>query len=187
MRVDYDSFLTEIRRFVANQDSGFIRVLRGSGQRVITIGVMEGEIVAVSYGTTRGQPALDKIRELESGTLHVQRTKFRSVDTDLPSTQAILSLLDGAGDLVPSSGASGVAGRFIDKTSIADRVLPLLRQYIGPMADFVWDDELATLSDPLPSTEVQAFISVLGDNIKDPRKRKHFVEEALKVLPGDAR
>ena len=72
MDIDYDGFLTEIQRIVSKQDSGIIRVLQGIGKPVITIGVLEGKIVSARFGSVRGSSALEKIREIENGTLHVK-------------------------------------------------------------------------------------------------------------------
>lgn len=185
MNVDSDLLLTEICRFVVKRDSGIIRVLRSGREPMITIGILGGRIVTARCGTIRGRAAIDKIRAMEDGKLHVQYTKFHTVDADLPETGEILSLLGGTEGLEPVEPASlepEIDGRFVDKAFLSDGVLPMLRRYIGPMADFVLDDELAALSDPLPSTEVPAFITKLADNIKDPDKRGRFEEDALGTL-----
>jgi len=97
MDIDYDGFLTEIQRIVSSQGSGIIRVIQGTQKPVVTIGVLEGKIVSARFGAVRGSSALEKIQEMENGTLHVQSVKFRSMDEDLPGTKEILSLLGCGG------------------------------------------------------------------------------------------
>ena len=187
MDIDYNGFLNEILQLVTNLGNAVVRVIRGGGEPLITIGVLEGRIVTVTCGPSRGLPALPRIREMVRGTLHVQHVKPRSMDPDLPGTDEVLSALGCSGVGVTPISATSVSAQGIGKALILNELPPLLSDYIGPMADFVCDDDLSTLKDQLSSAEVRQLITLLAANVKDPTKCQSFQTEAQQALLGSDR
>lgn len=187
MNIDYNGFLNEILQLVTSRGNGVVRVIRRSGEPPITIGVHEGAIVNVACGLYRGLPAIPRIREMVRGTLVVQHVQPQTVDSDLPGTDDLVAALSGSGAGESPISATSVDTQAISKTVLLNELPTILSRYIGPMADFVCDDEISPLRAQLAPTQVQELVTLLAENVKDPTKYRNFKEEALHALLGSGR
>lgn len=184
----FDQLLDLLTELVDTHKSGTL-FIRSACNHVITIGLDKGRINALFYGAKRGQNALHLINQISSGSYKFETNNLVGVNQELPSTSEILNLLR-AGSIgspateltsAPEQKPVGISKEKRDR--LCRQLKELLNEYLGPIAQMVVDDALATSGEFYATPkQAQDFIDELAMDIDNANEVEAFRNKAYEVF-----
>ena len=188
---DYLSFsqlLDLLTELVDARQSGTL-FIRSDSNHIITIGLDKGHIIALLYGAKRGNNAIPMIRQIHSGSYRFESDVLSGIHQELLSTPEILNRLrsgDGNEPLNPvvhetSLTSGGISRQKRDR--LCRQLKELLGEYLGPIAQTVFDDAVAESGAFYATPEqAKAFIQKLTQDIDNPKEVEEFRDKAFEVF-----
>lgn len=185
----HDQFLTMLKHLVDRDYSGTVFV-RTENNRLAIIGIREGDIVYLSYGTKRGVDAIPLMREIDGGTFRITKSTNAFSPCVLPDTGDVLSLLQASEQVVhqtvhelkhgtaePNHGAADMA---TDMEEIGKGLCLLLGEYMGPIAQVICQEQLEELGRAPTHNDLRSIITRLSREIDEPAEAQAFVHRAYR-------
>jgi hypothetical protein len=163
--------------------------IRSDSNHVVTVGLEKGRIIALFYGARRGTNAIPLICQIGAGSFRFESDVLSGVHQELPATSGILNRLRARDDIKPAhpavSGAppagSGISREKRDR--LCRQLQELLGDYLGPIAQMVFDDAVAESGAFYATPEqAKAFIHKLTLDIDNPREVEEFRNRAFEVF-----
>ena len=168
-RISLSQLVTELKRMCQKGDSGKLYVSTNKNT-FSQIGLKEGKIVAISYGSKKGTDALDALVEIESATIvFMPVSTYAEESMALPPNEDIFNRLNAASPVVASPDPVAELPQ-----EFKEKLQQTLANYIGPMANTVCAQVLPTTSD------IHAAITALAAQIPDSERARAFQTESLK-------
>ncbi|MGD8588397.1 MAG: DUF4388 domain-containing protein [Chromatiales bacterium] len=184
----FSHLLDLLSELVDERKSGTL-FIRSDSNHIITLGLENGRITALFYGAKRGQNAIPRICQINSGSFRFESDLLSGVHQELPSTPEILNQLRSR-DSVESSDPAGIvkpgASNGISREKrdrLCRQLKELLGNYLGPIAQIVLDDAVAESGTFYATPEqAKAFIHKLTLDIDNPGEVEEFRDKALEVF-----
>jgi hypothetical protein len=163
--------------------------IRSDTNHVVTVGLEKGRITALLYGAKRGSNALPMIRQIHSGSYRFESGMLGGIHQELPSTPEILDRLrsgEASEPLNPIvneslSASGGISSQKRDR--LCNQLKALLGEYLGPIAQMVFDDAVAESGAFYATPEqAKAFIQKLTQDIDNPKEVAEFRDKAFEVF-----
>lgn len=184
----FSQLLELLTELVDERRSGTL-FIRSEANHVITIGLEEGQIIALLYGAKRGQNAIPLICQINTGRYRFESDVLSGIHQELPTTPEILNQLRSR-DSIPAANevlrdtiptGSGISTEKRDR--LCRQLKELLGNYLGPIAQMVFDDAVAE-SGAFYATpdQAKAFIQKLTLDIDNPREVEDFRNKAFEVF-----
>ena len=179
----YPQLLEVLRQHVSGRSSGTLYI-RTDCNHAVSFALDSGRIYAVYYGPRRGRNALNSISGITGGTCHFESLQLSTAPQDLPSTPEILGLISVAReDRTGSPLEAGKAADTEQKTRVCFELKQLLRNYLGPIADMVFEDALAENEHYCTTHEsARMLIDRLADDIEDSAETAQFSQRANAIV-----
>jgi hypothetical protein len=191
-----DAFIVKDRRDLggiladlsARQTSVYLQVVRKTGA-FIGIGMLEGMIVYLKCGSAEGKDVLPILGQLGVGdrilrwsprpnqvspTLPDMAEVFKALATEMPAAAGVSFGAMAATPAEPRLDARGG----IESGQFSQAILPLVRQYLGPIADLILDEALQAYPRRILQEDATKIIRALARNLRDVRQAQEFVVAA---------
>jgi hypothetical protein len=186
--LNFSQLLDLLTELVNTRQNGTLFV-RSDSNHIITVGLEKGSIIALLYGAKRGRNAIPLIRQIRAGSYRFEADLLVGFQQELPPTTDILNQLRTG----ESSQPANPVGRGPMRASIGisrekrDRLCrqlsELLGNYLGPIAQMVFDDALAESGAFYATPEqAEAFLHKLTEDIDNPREVEEFHNKAFEVF-----
>jgi len=164
--------------------------IRSDDNHVITVGLEKGRINALFYGAKRGRNAIPLISQINTGSYRFESGVLTGVNQELPATPEILNLLRMRESSVPGAPTHSTpathAGSAIShekRDRLCRQLKELLGDYLGPIAQMVFDDAMAESGAFYATPEqAKAFIQKLTLDIDNPKEIEDFRNKAFEVF-----
>ena len=179
--LDYRELVGEVRRLCSQGQTGSVFITT-SDNHAVRFALQDGTIIAVSFRQQTGLSALVAIQRIGRGRLkYSEEVLHRQPQPDLPPTHEVLLMLNGESvdPAEPPAQAPPPAAR--EELARSRGIIEAeLAEYLGPMAELVCADHLATAS------SVNDLVEQLAREIHDAVKAGRFkarVRERLAAIP----
>ncbi len=179
--VDYPQFVARLRTLVQQGASATLRMVTDD-HHFVNVGLQNGRIVSLFHGPHRGARAMQHMRRIRSGGLSLLPEQEMQPQPDLPATDEILRILDGAGS--PQAAAAPAAGQpspvpAADYLGDLHRIEQALLHHIGPIAKLLMQDILQDIGRIDSRDDLERLVLALSQEIADPGMARRFIEQAL--------
>jgi hypothetical protein len=179
-------FLTEL---IDNKASGTL-FIHSESNRAITIALNSGQIHALYFGARRGRRAIPLISDISGGSFRFEQSNLVNTSHDLPSTPEILNELRNPINANHSSLTDSSTTFSCDKAINEDKkellcqeLKSLLLQYMGPIAEIVFDDAVDDIGDFCVTPQLtKDLINKLSEEIDNTAEIEQFRTNAYVVL-----
>lgn len=156
----------------------------------VTFALDKGRIFAIFHGARRGRKAIPLISQIAGGTYRFESSELSGISHDLPPTSEILNQLKtgqtGTYDRTDKTAASALAQGGVSnesKDQLCRELKSLLSDYVGPIAEMVFDEALDEIGDFCTSAGLtQTLIDRLSLDITDPDEVTRFREQAYSLI-----
>lgn len=168
--ISLDHLVIELQRLCQEKLSGIL-FISGDSHRTAKIGLLNGNIVALSCQNKQGEKALQLIREIKLNWIQFIRGSTIIPDPDLPSTSHILNSLISSDDPTPTRLGSKM------NISQAEEVLKeTLTDFMGPVAPMICKKVLSH------AQNLDSAIHLLAQEIPDPQQANQFKQSIRQRL-----
>ncbi len=169
----FDACLRELRQLSAAGKTGLM-FLTCDGKHIAQIGLSEGRIEFLSFRGRYGLDALPLMAQSNEVRSRFQEGLLVSLqnNTKLPPTSALLEQLDIVLSTPPSTTTNNAFS-----TEQQNQLLEILGQFLGPMAQMVGPEKIATL----PSWD--AAVAALAPLISGARQCQQFLDQCTNHRP----
>jgi len=179
IQVDYAMLLHELKQRLADRTKGTM-FLKTNTDRSFAIAFQDGAITGVSSGLTVGNEAVERLRKVKSASYTFSSAPFNPPGS-APEPLHV-SLLLGADPpqtaIAPSANQRADFGRR-SLVVIEENLLEVL----GPVAMFLLDDALKTLSDEHGDVvDPNKLLSTLAREIDDRKDAERFIQKTMSKL-----
>ena len=183
--VSYAELIAKIKELV-EQGRTATMYIKTDDNRLVTVVLLDGEIDAVMFGSTRGTKALQCLMTTQGGSYRITEDGLRLPHGDLPATERVLALLSGSRDpaQVPSMATpqADTAGPALPYNAALAIVSERLSEYLGPIAEMIVQEALDAGTLPNELRDWTAMVKRLAREIPDQEEAKQFVEQATEGL-----
>ena len=183
----YLQLLEALTQLVNKKASGTM-FIRSQCNHAISFCLDSGGISAIHHGPRRGDRAISLIGKIAGGSYRFDASSPGRLTQDLPPTAKILGRLKTSRDTadVPASSSSADGTGSVSaeqKQRICQELKELLTDYLGPIAELVFDDTVCETGDFCSSRErTQVLIDRLAVDIGDSAEIAQFSAEANKTI-----
>jgi hypothetical protein len=171
--ITYQKFLELLRQMLVKREDAMIYLAR-SDHRFVVVGLHKGKIVHLACGKEQGTAAIPLIRQTGAGRYRIHPGTPASTMPNLPPTEQILQALV-RGQPIPSAEPQSTGHSDINRR--IDILRSLLREYVGPMADFIFDDALKRKGGTVGLADLDGFIVELSQSIQPQQKAQQFIAQ----------
>lgn len=184
----YSQILKMLTDLVDKKAVGVLSI-HSDDNHAITIALESGSIHAIYFGANRGLKAISMISGISGGSCRFETSDLVGGSQELPPTNEILNLLGGSDTVsepVPKPTSSAVDEGTINneiKTVLCKELKDLLTEYMGPIAEIVFDDTADKVGDFCATPQLaRALINKLSDEIEETDEADRFRKKAHEVL-----
>jgi len=162
--------------------------IRTDKNRMVMLGIKQGEIVTLSSGPKRGENAVPILREMTSGVVRSEDAAVAFHSDQMPPTGALLAMIEATD--VGSDGLHRAAqgtpspptGAGMEKEAAQTILCQLLAKYMGPIAPMVCKDAFDNLGDSVDAPQLWTAIETLAAEIDNDIEAKEFSRLAAQQL-----
>jgi len=182
----YPQLLEILQELIHKRESGMM-FIRSECNHLITFALQKGQVTAINFGPRRGDRAIPHIKEISGGTYRFDKESQVSAPQQLPDIRELMNLLksNGASPETMNPVGAGAAGRGASDSNsrrFSKELKELLTDYLGPIADVIFDDTLEEIGGVCSNThQAQILIDRLATDI-DEAEIWQFREKAGNII-----
>lgn len=170
------TIITELRRVCQEKLSGTMNILTEKRQ-LARIGLLDGNIVALSCMGKRGSEALPLIRQLNPNWFQFVKGSSVVADSDLPATPDVFDFLDSVTSSFASS-ESAEENTLLEMLpqQIVTVLKEMLNEFMGPVAPMICNKILRQ------ALSLESAIDLLAREIPDQQQAAKFQEQVRQKI-----
>jgi len=162
------------------KSSAYVQVVRRSGP-FISMGLVEGSLTHLKCGPTEGNEVLPLLRDVTDGDeIFSWPPRPLAACDSLPEIDEVLRRLgmeatgSQSATKLHDDTRAATGGTRIPKERVFSALCPILRQYVGPMADILCQEAMQSISSFVSESTSLALVDDLAQNLHDAKKAAKF-------------
>ena len=188
----YAQLIQQLRDFCNDHRSGTMLII-SSDSHSIRFVLESGIIIACAYTMTQGKDALLAIRKIQSGSFSFVDGGFTGGmninESPLPDTETIFKVLGQeanfsgrASTSSPAPQANITATSNIDIHQIIKGIEAELAEYLGPMAEFIFEEAIEDNGFPKSANDLANLVNTVALEIDDPSEKESFKQKSIALI-----